>query len=392
MKQYDFIFAGGGLAGLSLAHQLTRSPLRECSMLIVDREPKNRNDRTWCFWSAQPTPFDCIVQREWRRILFVSERFEREIDLGDYRYKMIRGIDFYRFAQHALSAHPNVEFLRGAVEAIEDDREGVCVWVDGKTYTGNWVFDSRFDLKAFHPDPARYHYLRQRFMGWEIETSRDVFDPDAATLLDFRTPQKNAMRFFYVLPFSTHHALVEYVTLSPDPCDPALHAYVEEVLGIQEYAIVTTEGGVNPMTDYIFPRRVGERVMNIGTRGGRVKPSSGYAFRRVQQDSLAIIKSLVNRGHPFDVPPDSRRYRLFDDLMLEVMQQHGDEIKPIFTALFKNNPISRVLRLLDEEGSLFENARLIASLPPKPFLQAMFRFSHIPWRSEELGETFEEEV
>lgn len=33
---YDFIIAGGGAAGLSLAYHLMRSPLRERSILIVD--------------------------------------------------------------------------------------------------------------------------------------------------------------------------------------------------------------------------------------------------------------------------------------------------------------------------------------------------------------------
>jgi lycopene beta-cyclase len=372
MKQYDFIFAGGGLAGLSLAYHLVRSPLRDCSMLIVDREAKQRNDRTWGFWAMQPTPFDGLVQREWKRIHFFGDRFQNEIDLEDYRYKLIRGIDFYRFAHQELARYPNVEFVQGAVETIGDREDCARVYVDGQMFAGRWVFDSRFNAKAFKPNPRRYHYLRQYFKGWEIETPNDVFDSDTATLLDFRTPQKNAMRFFYVLPFSARHALVEYVTVGPDQYDQALKVYVQSILEIQDYRVVATEGGVNPMSDYNFTRRTGPRVMNIGTRGGRVKPSTGYAFLRVQQDSAAIVRSLQARGHPFDVPPDSRRYRLYDALMLEVMQRHGEEIKPIFTALFKNNPITRVLRFLDERASVEENSLLIVSLPPRLFLQAMF--------------------
>jgi lycopene beta-cyclase len=373
VKRYDFILAGGGLAGLSLAHQLIHSPLRDASMLVVDREAKTRNDRTWGFWTTQPTPFDAIVQREWKRMHFAGDGFEKDIDLGVYRYRLIRGIDLYRFAHEQFSGHANVEFLRGRVEKIEEGAEGARVSADGETYEGRWIFDSRFEVKAFTPDAERYHYLPQHFKGWEIETSNEVFDPGAATLLDFRTPQKNAMRFFYVLPFSECRALVEYVTLGPDNYDAALKAYLENVLRIKEYRVVATEGGINPMTDYVFPRRAGKRVMNIGTRGGRVKPSTGYAFLRIQQDSAAIVRSLLANGHPFAVPSDSRRYRLYDALMLQVMRRHGDQIKPIFTALFKNNPIGRVLRFLDEEASAVENSQLIASLPPKLFLRAMLR-------------------
>jgi lycopene beta-cyclase len=45
-KHYDFILAGGGLAGLSLACHLANSPLRDRSILIVDPDTKERNDRT----------------------------------------------------------------------------------------------------------------------------------------------------------------------------------------------------------------------------------------------------------------------------------------------------------------------------------------------------------
>jgi lycopene beta-cyclase len=85
------------------------------------------------------------------------------------------------------------------------------------------------------------------------------------------------------------------------------------------------------------------------------------------------VNSLVERGEPFGVPADSRRYRLYDSLMLDVIQRHGDRIKSIFTALFKNNPIERVFRFLDEAASPAENSLLIASLPPQLFLQSLFR-------------------
>ena len=387
---YDFIFAGGGLSGLMLAYHLARSPLREASMLIVDRDAKNRNDRTWCYWTKESTPFDKIAQREWKHIRLVGDYFEKEIDLGDYHYQMIRGIDFYRFVQQDLGTFPNIRFMQATVDAIQEEGNHARVLVNGQSVTARWVFDSRFDWKRFNPDQA--HMLRQYFVGWEIETSEEAFDPEIPTLMDFRTPQKQAMRFFYMLPFSKRRALVEYVTLARDHYNDALRNYIERELGIGAYKIVATEGGVNPMTDYAVTRRADKHILNIGTRGGRIKPSTGFAFTRIQRDSEAIVQSLVAHSHPFDLPSDSRRYRYFDTLMLDVMQRHGDQIQSIFTALFTNNPIERVLRLLDEEGSLIENAQLIASLPPKLFLEAIATSSlssHGSARSREMGEIME---
>ena len=378
MQMYDFIIAGGGAAGLSLACEMIHSPLRDRSILIVDKDAKDRNDRTWCFWADRPTRFDAIVSRSWSRLRFASSTYTKIVDLYPYRYQMIRRIDFYRFAQQQLAAFPNVELLRGTIERIEDGGDWATVTIDGQTYAARWVFDSRFRLPTFAPDPRRYHSLWQYFHGWEIETPIEAFDPQTPTFLDFRTPQRGATRFFYVLPLSTRRALVEYVVSTApgyggEDHASALHDYLHTVLGITDYRILAREGGASPLTDYPFPRRVGRRVLTIGTLGGRVKPTSGYAFMRIQDDSAAIVRSLLRTGHPFAVPPSSRRYRLYDAILLDLMTHHGEVIGPIFTALFQHNPMQRIFRFLDEAGSLWENMLFIATLPPQQFLQALFR-------------------
>jgi lycopene beta-cyclase len=378
MQPYDFIIAGGGAAGLSLACEMIHSPLRDRSILIVDKDAKDRNDRTWCFWTDRAMQFDPIVSRSWNRLQFVSPTYAKVVELHPYRYQLIRGIDFYCCAHQELAAFPNVELLQGTVEQIEDQDDQATVSVDGRTYAARWVFDSRFRRPTFAPDPTRYHYVQQRFHGWEIETPIDAFDPQIPTFLDFRTPQREAMRFCYVLPLSARHALVEYVAcMRPAHGDEdqtgALRDYLQTILGIIDYRILAREGGASPLTDYPFPRRAGQRVMTIGVAGGRIKPTSGYAFTRIQDDSAAIVGSLLKVGHPFDVPPSSRRYRLYDAILLDLMTHHGAAISPIFTTLFRHNPIQRIFRFLDEAGSLWENMSFIATLPPQRFLWALFR-------------------
>ncbi|HXZ05691.1 MAG TPA: lycopene cyclase family protein [Ktedonobacteraceae bacterium] len=384
MKSYDVIIAGGGASGLSLASHLAHSPLRDRSILIVEKDAKDQNDRTWCFWTNQPIPFDDIKYRSWSQLQVMGEHFDKTLDLNAYRYSMVRGIDFYRFARQTVSECPNVEFLHGTVELIMEDEKQAYVLVDGKKYAGTWVFDSLFDWSTFKPDPTHYHTMKQQFKGWEIEATEQHFNPQVATFLDFRTPQENGTHFFYVLPFSGRGALVESVLCTTTPvnrelCEQSLQDYLKSILRIKEYKILHEEHGISPLTDWRFPRQLGKHIMAIGTHGGMVKPSTGYAFLRMQADSSAIINSLLKVGHPFGVTSSPRRYRYFDAVLLEIMAHHAERIEPIFTSLFERNPVERIFRFLDEVSSLGENVLMLPAIPPQLLLQAFFQLGALRW-------------
>jgi lycopene beta-cyclase len=380
MRQYDFIIAGGGAAGLSLACHLLQSPLRDRAILIVDKEAKDQNDRTWAFWTDRATPFDAIVHRSWSQLRILDEGFEQTISLDAYRYKVIRGIDFYRFARQSLASCPNVEFLQGHVDQIVDGDQQASIVVGGQRYVSRWIFDSLFDWSLFKPDPARYRSLRQQFLGFDIETPERAFNPDVPILLDFRAPQSKGgeLRFFYLLPFSQRQALVESVVCTAAPveweiCSQAVRAYVGDILGIKEYRVSRMERGITPLTDQPFQRRTGKHVMTIGTWGGRIKPSTGYAFTRIQRDSAAIVRSLLQTGQTFSIAPSPRRYRFFDSVLLQILDDHSAMIGPILTALFKENSGDRVFRFLDEVASQWINLLMIPSLPPALLWQSLLR-------------------
>ncbi len=383
MTSFDYILTGGGMAGLSLAYQMANSPLKDRQILIVDREPKTTNDRTWCFWAREKSPFEEILDKDWGQLQFSSPTFSKTYNLAPYRYHMLRGIDFYRHTQGVLRQLPNVHFLYGDVSEVKGSGDCASVTVDGREYRADWVFDSLFLPGDFKPDPDRYHALWQHFKGWVIETEHPIFNPDLPTMFDFRTPQDGAMRFMYILPSSEHRALVEYTLFSPtlltdDAYDRALKHYITNILGLAVYEITEVEQGKIPMTDQPFPRFPEPRHMTIGTKGGRVKPTTGYAFHRTQKDSQAIVKALLEYNDPTRIPSDKQVFKLYDSIMLEVMENNGGRMTEIFTALFKNNPIQKVFRFLDENSSFMENLSIIASIPPGPLIKALFKTSLQP--------------
>ncbi len=195
------------------------------------------------------------------------------------------------------------------------------------------------------------------------------------TFMDFRTPQRDDLRFVYVLPFDANRALVEYTAftaarVSGGEARTALAAYVESVIGLQGFRVVSQESGCLPVTDEPYPRRLGRRVMAIGIKGGRLKPTTGYAFTRVQADSAAIVASMLAHGHPFDVPPDEPSFRWLDSVMLRVMARHGGDMHAIMERLFEKNPPERILQFLDEVAPSLDILQLMATLPPARFVEA----------------------
>ena len=64
---YNYIIAGGGMAGLSLAFYLNQNPhFKDKTILIIDRDEKNTNDHTWCFWETEPSRFSNLASATWK--------------------------------------------------------------------------------------------------------------------------------------------------------------------------------------------------------------------------------------------------------------------------------------------------------------------------------------
>ena len=64
-KSYDLIIAGAGLAGLSLAYRLALDKSYRGSILLIDKDNKTKNDRTWSFWSKEKGIFDELIYHSW---------------------------------------------------------------------------------------------------------------------------------------------------------------------------------------------------------------------------------------------------------------------------------------------------------------------------------------
>jgi lycopene beta-cyclase len=344
-------------------------------ILIVDKNDKKSNDRTWCFWQKQTGLFQPIVYKEWEHLFFHSYSFSKKLNIEPYCYKLIRSIDFYNYCLNKIREHSNFILLQADVKKVFSNESGTGVITCDQEFTASFVFNS---LLPTRPVLQRgQHWLLQHFTGWFIETTKNVFDPSLATLMDFRTSQSIGISFFYVLPFSPTKALVEYTIfsnelLTEEQYEKALKNYIQEILGVSSYRIEEKEFGLIPMTDVRFTKKENNCV-NIGTAGGQTKGSSGYTFNFIQKHSAAIVDSLIKHDHPFGVQSVSDRFCFYDSILLSVLNEGKLNGAEIFTTLFKKNKPSQVLKFLDNETSITEELKIIRSLPILPFSRAAFR-------------------
>ena len=71
MAHYDYIILGAGAAGLMLAREMAEDPwFNSYKILIIDKDEKNQNDRTWCFWEKGSGKYDHLLTNRWDHIYF----------------------------------------------------------------------------------------------------------------------------------------------------------------------------------------------------------------------------------------------------------------------------------------------------------------------------------
>ncbi len=376
-SKYDYILAGGGLSGQMMALELQRIASTDARILIIDRDTKAQNDRTWSYWSTDRTLSDQLARKIWSNIYVRKGDFEKTMSIAPYHYATIRGIDFYNFSKEKIKADARFEWIQEEIQSVNAE-QGV-VKTSAKSYAGELIFKSYFDPKEISI-PSENIMVYQQFKGWFVKTEEPIFDDKTVTFMDFTTLEKtHETRFFYVLPFSKTEALVEYTAFAETLLEEAvfdqhLEWYFKEKLPATQFEIEETEFDFIPMTDFPFPDnlsrtgfgRVNKKVVNIGTTAAFVKASTGYCFTRTQEKIRQIGKTLEQRGKVAESDFASPiHYRIFDSAMLDATGRGGVRGDDFFTSLFKKMPIDFLFRFLDEKASLYEIIRTMLSVPNK---------------------------
>lgn len=353
------VILGAGLSGLSLAVALVRAGVRD-DVVLVDRRTEFGRDRTWCTWEDARLPFRRLARRRWSAWEIVTARGEATGRSRRHPYVLLDSRDVYAAALEELAAAPNVTLRLG---------ERVLAVGDGWARTEHerwegWIYDGlALASPALRSRRPGHTELTQGFLGWEVETERPMFTPERATLMDFRVPQPPGLHFLYVLPFAPHRALVEHTSLGREMPTPASRRAVlrEHLRGAGAIRVHHEERGRIPMSTAELPVVRSPRTFAIGTAGGAVRPSSGYAFTRIQRMSHALARS-ARTGDPYRPPPGAGRRSTLDALMLRALARDPARFPERFRRLVARTDGDTFARFMTDADTFADDLRVVAAL------------------------------
>ena len=369
MKKADILILGAGCSGTSLAHYLEHSGYQG-KVVLLDSRTRFDNEQRWCTWSKLPDSMSSLVQKSWNEWTVCDENHSTSQTSENFHYKQIYGPQFFSFFHSEWQKNQsNVELNLGErVEQITERKEFVEVTSNLETWHANIVFDARHkgSINLNSIKNTSEIYLHQTFLGWEIEFPNEVFNEKKAILMDFRTAQIDGVNFIYVLPYSVKRALVESTSFSTNPLGSAKHTqelekYIGENFG-SNFSIKSKESGQLPMTSAKFPPKISERIFSIGIAGGNARPSSGYAFHRIQRQTSEIAHAICHKKSlPLSIA--ASKYNFFDDVFLNLIAKKPESAKDSFMRLFDKVSPDILIRFLTEESSYLDDLAIVSALP-----------------------------
>jgi lycopene beta-cyclase len=125
------------------------------------------------------------------------------------------------------------------------------------------------------------------------------------------------------------------------------------------------EEGPNPANAPTYVR--------AGLAGGAARPSTGYAFQRIQRWADLCAAQLAAGKLPVAHPADPPLLRALDHLFLSVLRSRPERAPSLFLALFEKTSTPRMIRFLSDRATPLDYASVVWALPFLLFIQEIPR-------------------
>ncbi len=346
-KKFDVIIAGGGIAGLTLAHFLTvQASTKKLKILVIDQGIEIEF-ATVSFW-AKTVPIEHMpLLGTWHQFEVVFPKFKRILPLHEYAFYSFDRADYLDFLKKALIKN-KITFRNESITSMNTLKHGVEVRTKSrKSFIADWVFDST------QVGEGKVKTVPVQGWTWEIETTKPVFSPKTMTLFDFEAT-KLPDSFLYILPLNARKAIIEFSSFAAAPSIGACESWLTNRLKSVDYKMVRLhQKGTS--TYRISTTQKDSRIIPIGLKAGIMSPSSGFAYMNIARHCQYLVKNFPQQvGHG-----QGKWYRALLDRVFQVVFSRfpnlGISLLPL---LFVRSRGDDVLTYLEGKQSLKQIMRL----------------------------------
>lgn len=384
LDDYDLVIIGGGCSGLSLATaicELAKTPEHVPQTLIIEPRSYYTDDRSWCFWERKGGIHSKLIEKSWSAWEFSSNTLSHRhrSDKG-WKYHYVPSIRFYDHAEKLLTQNPKMTLLvDSCVSDIFPVVSGIEVEIESQvtsTYprkrkiAAQQIVDTRIPEGVDFSDAT----LKQVFFGFEVKTNKEhQFDDVALVMKDMRVDDKGFL-FDYVLPFGRDSLLIELTRFAVDYMPPeslrdgALEL-VKRVCGNDDFKIIREESGVIPMGMQYSVEPADTRWIHAGIGVGAARPSTGYAFKRIQQWANHCAKGILLKGNVEQFSSNSALLTWMDNIFLRAIRENPSLAPMLFMSLARGVHPDSLLRFLTDIPSKRDLLAIIWSLPKLRLIQ-----------------------
>ena len=367
MLNKEINIIGGGCAALSFARLISKLTNYKFNLFVGDKNKINK-DHFWGFWKVKfnEEAYD-NANHVWSKWSINTDDSRHILTSIKYPYCVIKRQKWINLCRNQLKSEKFTIFEN---DVLEKDNQ---LFTKNRKIKGDLVFDSR-------PPKLPSNVLLQHFEGFVVTSNKDVFDEKLVTLMDFRCDQSKGMHFIYLLPFSKRKALVESTLFSKTVENKQFYSteiskYLKKYFNLIKFSKSDHEKGIIPMH---FISNETKDIYNIGTRGGAVRPSSGYAFTFIQKQAFQIISQIKNRKK-INTKVHNNLDLFLDKIFINVINEYPLLAPKIFSGLARTLNGDEMAKFMSGNTSLLTTCKIIVSMPKIPFIKSFFYVVYRKW-------------
>ncbi len=352
---------GGGCAAFSFARLSNHLPNYRFNLFIGKNKDKPK-DHFWGFWKNNFNDEAFMnANHTWTKWAIQTKHSRHILESKKHPYCVIKRQKWLDVCKRTCKSKKIKIFEKNVYEKSNK------LFTHDEKIEGDLIFDSR-------PPSIPNNTLLQHFEGFVINSTKDVFDDKTVILMDFRCDQSKGLHFIYLLPFSKRKALVESTMFSKKIANKKFYSveiskYLRRYFNLDKFTKSNHEKGVIPM-HYISKNSEG--IYNIGTRGGAVRPSSGYAFTFIQKQVFQIVSQLI-KGRTVSTNIHKKLDLFLDNIFINVINEFPLLAPKIFSTLAKTLNGDEWAKFMSGNSNLLIICKIILSMPKLPFIKSFLR-------------------